>query len=263
MKMNIGRFLVGAFSVFLLGSYALADPIIYLIPPGNGYTNTFTTALNVQYYNIGGNVGQLRAFATAGTGGTLEQNDPAANGGAGVSITAVTFSLTANFNLTTGALLTMDPTNKITVAGTIASVPTDMTAFLHVGANTFYQASGVGSLDRYGDMPAGNTITRFDFTFASNSGQIWPGQPVKVILNPGTLTPVSGLTPSGTVLLDGYTSGISTTATLASPQLLWSNNASLNGTADVFAPLPRSAWAGLALLGLCGATRLRRRTARI
>jgi len=249
---KFGRFLAGILGVLLLGSTSLADPVTYLVPPGNGYTDVFVMGLSVKYFNIGGGIGQLQVAANP-TVGILEQNDPAAAGGIGVGINPLSFSLTADFNLSDGSLRTADAANNLTVAGSISSVPSDLSAFLTTGSNTFYQS---GTAARYGDLASGGTLTRFDFTFSNNAGKIWPGLPVYVILNPGTLfvNTAAGLSPSS-VLLDGYTSGIA--ASVASPQLLWSNNGS-SGTADVFAPLPRSIYMSLALLGGMGALRFRR-----
>jgi len=188
----------------------------------------------------------------AGLAGPFERGDPAA--GDGVPIFApLSFSLTADFNLTNGTLLSSDA--NLTVAGSIPSVPSDLTAFLHTGFNTFYQS---GSVARYGDMVVNGNLQRIDFTFAGNAGQIFPGFPVYVILNvgsAGSITYGGGLSPSSSALLDGYTSGISGTATAGSPQLLWSTTV---GSVDVFTPLPRSISMGLALLAGLGATRFRR-----
>jgi hypothetical protein len=247
---SFGRFFVGVLGVFLLGSVALADPVLYLAPPPNGYTQVFAMGLSVKYSNIGGGIGQL-VVSNASTVGVLEGGDPAAGGGVGIS--PLSFSLTADFNLSDGSLRTADAANNLAVSGSITSVPSDLTAFLSIGANNFYQ-SGVAA--RYGDNASAGQIPIFNFTFMNNAGKIWPGQSVYVILNPGTLTPASGLSPSS-ALVDGYTSGISGNASVGSPQLLWSNNGT-SGTADVFTPLPRSIYMGFALLCGLGAMRYRR-----
>jgi len=253
---KFGRVLVILLGVLVLGSAALADPALYLTAPANGYTQVFASNLSIKYSNIGNNIGQL-VVSNPNTSGTLEGGDPNAPffSAFGVPIMPLQFSLTADFNLADGSLRTGDSANGLSVSGTlVGNVPTDLTAFLHAGANNFYQSN---SLSRYGDDQSVNSsITRIDFTFSNNQGQIWPGLPAYVILfvpSQASLTFGVGVNPSN-ARLGGYTSGISGTASLTNQQILWQGT---GAQADVFSPLPRSVYMGFALF--CGVMVLRYR----